>query len=134
MSKNDPFDQRLMRNAQHYAKLYPSILARFDAAYRASHPMVLQITRAMARASEHSVQQREARLRADHGLSPQEIRTALHLIDGGSVASCAAAHEVAPSTVRSHLKSIFAKTGVTRQAELPQLLQGGRADQSARRA
>ena len=39
-----------------------------------------------------------------------------------SVASAARVLRVAPSTVRSHLKSIFVKAGVQRQSELVRLL------------
>jgi DNA-binding CsgD family transcriptional regulator len=127
MSDNDEFDQRLLKPAQAYARLYPSILTRLKAACESGNPIAKQAAQALTKAISRSAEQREARLRHDHGLSPQEIRIALHLIDGGSVASCAVALEVAESTVRSHLKSIFGKTGVNRQAELPHLLEGGRA-------
>jgi DNA-binding CsgD family transcriptional regulator len=56
-------------------------------------------------------------------LSPQEIRVTLHLVDGGTVATCAGALGVAESTIRTHLKSVFAKTGRNRQAQLAGLLQ-----------
>jgi DNA-binding CsgD family transcriptional regulator len=46
-------------------------------------------------------------------------------VDGGTVQSCAAALDIAESTIRSHLKSIFSKTGVRRQTHLAQLLQPG---------
>ncbi len=126
MSDDDQFDQRLVKPAQAYARLYPSILDRLKAAFQSGNPLARQAAVAMGAALQRAEGLREARLRHDHGLSPQEIRIALHLIDGGSVASCAETLEVAESTVRSHLKSIFAKTGVNRQAELTGLLQGGR--------
>ena len=47
----------------------------------------------------------------------------LGLIDGGSVADCAADLGIAESTVRTHVKAIFAKTGRTRQGQLASLLQ-----------
>lgn len=127
MSDNDEFDQRLLKPAQTYARLYPSILTRLKAACQSGNPLASQAAKALGQAIARSTAQREERLRRDHGLSPQEIRIALHLIDGGSVATCAEVLEVAESTVRSHLKSIFGKTGVNRQAELPGLLAGGRA-------
>jgi DNA-binding HTH domain-containing proteins len=39
------------------------------------------------------------------------------------VAECAADLGVAESTVRSHVKAVFAKTGRTRQSQLATLLQ-----------
>lgn len=124
MSDEDPFDQRLLKTAQTYARTYPSVLTRLRAAYEAGHPLVRQVARAMDAALDRSEAERERRLRHEHGLSPQETRIVLHLVDGGTVQTCAATLEVAESTVRSHLKSIFLKTGVKRQAHLPTLLTG----------
>lgn len=124
MSDEDPFDQRLLKPAQAYARTYPSVLVRLRAAYEAGHPLVRQVARAMDLALDRSEAERERRLRHEHGLSPQETRIVLHLVDGGTVQTCAATLEVAESTVRSHLKSIFLKTGVKRQAHLPTLLTG----------
>lgn len=124
MSDDDAFDQRLLKPAAAYARLYPSVLPRLKAAYDAGHPMVRAVARAMGLAIERAGGAREEHLREAHRLSPQETRIALHLVDGGSVATCAEALEVAESTVRSHLKSIFAKTGIRRQADLHTLLPG----------
>jgi DNA-binding CsgD family transcriptional regulator len=122
MSDDDAFDQRLVKPAQAYAKLYPSIAARLKAAYDAGHPLVRQVASALGLALERSESHREQRLQQEHGLSPQETRIALHLIDGGTVASAAEALGLAESTVRTHLKAVFSKTGVRRQAALPTLL------------
>ncbi|MGA0607277.1 helix-turn-helix transcriptional regulator [Phenylobacterium sp. VNQ135] len=124
MKDDDAFDQRLVKPAAAYAKLYPSIMTRLKAAYDSGNPMVRDVARALGAALERSAGARETYLRDTHQLSPQETRIVLHLVDGGSVQSCAAALEVAESTVRTHLKSIFAKTGVRRQAELRGLLPG----------
>lgn len=121
MSDDETFDQRLVKPAQAYARLYPSISARLKAAFESGHPLVRQVARSLNGAIERSELHREQRLQ-EHRLSPQETRIALHLIDGGTVASAAEAMSLAESTVRTHLKSIFAKTGVRRQAELPSLL------------
>lgn len=118
------FDQRLVKNAEHYAKLYPSIGPRLRAAFDAGNPLVRQVARAMGFALDRVEGAREQQLRDAHGLTPQEVRIVLHLVDGGTVASAAVSLEVAESTVRTHLKSIFAKTGVTRQAHLGALLRG----------
>jgi DNA-binding CsgD family transcriptional regulator len=61
-------------------------------------------------------------LQALFDLSPAEARVTRLLLDGRSVAAVAAATGVGVSTVRAHLKAIFAKTGVHRQAELVCLL------------
>ncbi|MCR5880291.1 helix-turn-helix transcriptional regulator [Phenylobacterium sp. J367] len=122
MSDDDAFDQRLLRRAQTYARTYPSILPRLRAAYEAGHPLVRQVAQAMGVAMDREVGHREDRLREEHGLTPQESKIVLHLIDGGTVQSCAETLDVAESTIRSHLKSVFAKTGVRRQAQLSRLL------------
>jgi DNA-binding CsgD family transcriptional regulator len=57
-------------------------------------------------------------------LTPAEDRVARALAEGHSVESGAAALSVSPETVRSQLKSVMAKTGTTRQAELVGLLAG----------
>jgi DNA-binding CsgD family transcriptional regulator len=122
MKDDDAFHKLLIQPSEGYARLYPSILTRLRQAYESGNPMVKQAVVAMAQALARAEGRRERRLKDDHGLTPSEVRVALHLIDGGTVASCAEAMEVAESTVRSHLKQVFAKTGVTRQAQLPNLL------------
>lgn len=122
MKDDDGFDHRLLKQAQDYARLYPSVLPRLRSAYEAGHAVVRQAASAMTLAIERSDGRNERRLRDAHGLSPQEIRVVLHLLDGGTVTSCAEAMGVAESTVRSHLKSVFAKTGCRRQSQLAGLL------------
>jgi DNA-binding CsgD family transcriptional regulator len=122
MSDEEALDQRFVKPAQAYAKLYPSIMARLKAAYDSGHPLVRQVASALGVAIQRSDIDRELRLQQEHGLSPQETRIALHLIDGGTVASAAEALGLAESTVRTHLKAVFSKTGVRRQAGLPALL------------
>ena len=127
MSDDKAFDQRLVKPAQAYAKLYPSIIPRLKAAYDAGNPLIRQLAGALGLALERAQELREQRLQQDHGLSPQETRITLHLIDGGTVTSAAEAFGLAESTVRTHLKSVFSKTGVRRQAALPSLLGNGGA-------
>jgi len=64
------------------------------------------------------------RVAAMHGITRAEARLASMLADGVSLEESAAALLVSIQTVRSQLKSVFAKTGVTRQAELVALLLG----------
>jgi DNA-binding CsgD family transcriptional regulator len=54
-------------------------------------------------------------------LTPAETRVLAHLLAGRTLAETAAALQVSPSTAKTHLDGIFAKTGVGRQADLPRL-------------
>ena len=54
-------------------------------------------------------------------LTPAETRVLVCLIEGSTVVEAAASLDIAPTTVRTHLDSIFAKTGVSRQSELVRL-------------
>ena len=51
-------------------------------------------------------------------LTPAEARLVARLMTGESLRSCAKALGIKYETVRTHLKSIFQKTGTRRQAEL----------------
>jgi DNA-binding CsgD family transcriptional regulator len=57
-------------------------------------------------------------LRRVLGLTPAEARVCERLVSGGSVEDAARGLDISVQTVRDHLKSVFAKTGVKRQAEL----------------
>jgi DNA-binding CsgD family transcriptional regulator/PAS domain-containing protein len=61
-------------------------------------------------------------LRMLYGLTPAECRVALLLGDGHASRKIANTVGVSNNTVRSQIKSIFAKTGVRRQGELIRLL------------
>lgn len=63
-----------------------------------------------------------AALNKRFGLTPAESRCLLALPEFGDVPSLARAFEVSPETIRSHLRSVFAKTGTGSQAELMLLL------------
>ena len=73
----------------------------------------------MSRQSESS---HVARCSARFDLTAAQARLALFLAEGGTITEYASAMGVKISTVRTHLKSIFAKTGVKRQTELAILL------------
>lgn len=60
-------------------------------------------------------------LRELYGLTPAEARVTGLLLRGHSVTEAADELEVSRSTVRTHLKRIFSKTGTNRQAELVRL-------------
>jgi DNA-binding CsgD family transcriptional regulator len=57
-------------------------------------------------------------LRIAFGLTPSEARVVCAIADGARLADVADAQGIAIATARNHLKSIFAKMDVTRQAEL----------------
>lgn len=61
-------------------------------------------------------------LQALFGLSEAEARLALGLLAGRTPRECARSAGVGVATVRSHLHSMFAKTGARRQAELVAVL------------
>jgi DNA-binding CsgD family transcriptional regulator len=55
-------------------------------------------------------------------LTPAELRVMLSIANVGGVAETAAALGVAESTVKTHLRHVFSKTGTSRQAELIKLI------------
>lgn len=55
-------------------------------------------------------------------LTPAEANLAINLAQGINLAEFSEAHNVSQHTARAQLKSIFSKTGVTRQAELVRLV------------
>lgn len=57
-------------------------------------------------------------------LTPAEARVAVALRRGDSAQVIADSHRLSLATVRSQIQSIFAKTGVNRQADLVRLLEG----------
>ena len=57
-------------------------------------------------------------LQRHFGLSPAEARLVLRLVAGDTLRSAAAKLAIRYETARTHLKSIFSKTGTNRQAEL----------------
>jgi DNA-binding CsgD family transcriptional regulator len=66
--------------------------------------------------------QHDAAIRNAFRLTAAESRLALRLLTGESVRSAAAALGITYESARSHLKSIFHKTGTHRQGELIVLL------------
>ncbi len=123
MSDDAALDHRLLRQAEAYSRLYPSVLPRLKAALEAGNPALQALVQSMQAALAQAEGQRARQLRDAWGLSAQEARVALRLIDGATVADCAADLGVAESTIRTHVKAVFAKTGRTRQAQLASLLQ-----------
>ena len=57
-------------------------------------------------------------------LTPAELRVFLSIVDVGGVPETALALGIAETTVKTHLHRVFAKTGVSRQADLVKLAAG----------
>jgi len=114
-------DLQLSPFAARYVELYPSVPARLAAILASRDPSIRQRAQSLWALVRMRDSQRLERLRGRWGLTKTEARLALHLIDGGDIAGYARAYKVSPGTARSQLKSIFAKTGVTRQAALVRL-------------
>ncbi len=64
-------------------------------------------------------------LRALYGLTPAEARCVSHLVAGRSLAEIGELLEVSQTTLKSHLRAAFDKTGTRRQAELVAVLLRG---------
>lgn len=63
-------------------------------------------------------------LRLLFDLTPAEARIVRLLIDGQTLAAAAAALTISINTARVHLRSVFSKTGVSRQVDLVTMLSG----------
>ncbi len=64
----------------------------------------------------------EVNLRRRFGLTAAEARLAAEILKGDGRAAAGSRHGISATTVRTHLSSIFEKTGTHRQAELVRLL------------
>jgi DNA-binding CsgD family transcriptional regulator len=58
------------------------------------------------------------------GLTPAELRVFLAIVDIGGVPESSEKLGIAETTIKTHLKQVFAKTGVNRQADLVKLAAG----------
>lgn len=68
--------------------------------------------------SEASIRPSVERLRVVYNLTPAEARLTALLVDGCDIPSAARTLGVSVNTVKYHLKSVFEKVGVSRQAQL----------------
>ncbi len=107
-----------------YAELYPSIRERVRVISTIPDPAIQAKLALLMRMVDRRSEARAAELSARFGLTRAEAALARWLADGGSVTGFAESRRVSPGTVRTHLKSIFAKTGVHRQAQLASLILG----------
>jgi DNA-binding CsgD family transcriptional regulator len=104
-----------------YVERYPSVPSRLRELAESRDPQTRRRFAELMRLAEAHARKRAATLRAAYGLTPAEAAVALHIIDGGDIASYATQAGVSPGTVRVQLKSIFAKIGIGRQAALVKL-------------
>lgn len=61
---------------------------------------------------------RKELIQAGYKLTPSETRLAVDLVDGKELKAISEARQLSLATLRNHLKSIYAKTGIHRQGEL----------------
>jgi len=122
MTVRDNHEERFFNELKEYATLYPSVIPRLREAAGAGNPHVTKAVDIFAEASRHAETAHITRCSARFDLTLTQARLALYLAEGGTIAEYAEAMGVKTSTVRTHLKSVFAKTGVKRQAELAILI------------
>ncbi len=117
----------LFDNLKPLMRVYPSLEARLSKAAADGHPYVLRALEIFGRAKGRSEELALASYREDHGLTEAESKLAYFLVEGGTLADYALTTNLSRNTVRSYLKSIFSKTGATRQAELVRMLSEDRS-------
>ncbi|MES2903798.1 MAG: hypothetical protein V4696_06395 [Pseudomonadota bacterium] len=122
MTVRDNHEERFFNELKEYATLYPSVIGRLRAAAKAGNPQLVKAVGIFADVSRQAEISHIARCRARFDLTEAQARLALFLAEGGTIAEYAKAMGVKISTVRTHLKAIFARTGVSRQAGLAILL------------
>ena len=101
-----------------YAEIYPSVPARIRQIWNSDVPFVKEKVELLKRVFESREEARMGELESRFALTPTESRIVIHIVEGGSVSGFAELSDRSPATVRTHLKSIFRKTGLTRQSEL----------------
>lgn len=104
-----------------YGELYPDLERRLQAIRESRDPELRRRAAAVSVGFSQRSGDRHDLLMERFRLTPAEARVALHLMNAGDIASYARTAGVSPGTVRTQLKSIFAKTGVNRQAALVRL-------------
>jgi len=115
--------RRIARPLGQYAELYPDIERRLLGVLRSRDPKVLQRLAPLGKIARLRSEALRERLIARYRLTATEARVAAWLADGGDIAAYAETHGVSAGTVRIQLKSVYAKTGVSRQAALVKLAQ-----------
>jgi DNA-binding CsgD family transcriptional regulator len=101
-----------------YVRLYPGIPDRLKSIWETEDPVLKPKIAALKANLAARQQNRLAHLARRFQLTPAEARIAIFLADGGSVGQYAKKARVSEQTVRTHVKAIFRKLGVSRQGEL----------------
>ena len=111
------------RRMHDYASTYPSVPDRLHGIV---HWLDVNLKAAgyafMVERIDREVAVRQSAWGERFGLTPAEMRLAAYLMNGGTIASYAKAHDLSRNTVRNQLQAIYCKTGTHRQAELVGLL------------
>lgn len=89
---------------------------RTSAASPSPKAQVLVLVVDPERPSAHAQQ-----LRLVYGLSPTEAALVCHLIKRAGLKAAARTLNIAPTTARTHLKRVYAKTGARKQVQLAEL-------------
>lgn len=105
-----------------YRELYPSLPERLRKIWNLDIPFVKERIGLVKQTLTERAAAREESFQKRYALTETQARIAIFLAEGGSVSDYAKKYRVSTSTVRVHLKAIFKKTGVTRQASLVTLL------------
>jgi DNA-binding CsgD family transcriptional regulator len=116
---------QLPNRTQAYFELYPKLYGRLQTITKSSDPAIQAKMGVVAAMTARRREGGDEKLADRYRLTATEARLATHIGAGGSVAEYAALHGVSLGTVRTHLKAVFAKTGVHRQTDLVRLLAGG---------
>jgi DNA-binding CsgD family transcriptional regulator len=122
MTSRDKHDERFFNELKEYASLYPTVITRLRKAADAGEPHVTKAIDVFATVSRLAECGKIARCRTRFDLTTTQARLALLLVEGATINQCANAMGIKVSTARTHLKSVFTKTGTKRQAELAILI------------
>lgn len=108
-----------------YMELYPTIVPALRRAMASDKPEIRAGIAALKAALDTHYARRLQQLMLNHRLTRTEARMAIYLADGGSMGGYVELFGVAMGTAKSHLKSIYGKTGVNRQPALIALVRLG---------
>lgn len=104
-----------------FAELYPEFKTRIVDIWNSDVPFVKEKVARFRIAFEKRAKSWNRDLCERFGLTDAEASVAVYIIEGGSVDGYARLAKCSQSTVRSHLKSVFRKTGFSRQSQLATL-------------
>src|SRR5512140_2499359 len=116
-----PRELQTDRAQESYAELYPDFPARIREIWNSDSAFIREKVAFIKAVFERREESRGDHLCRRFGLTPAEARIAVYIFEGGSVSGYAEQAGRSELTVRTHLKSVFRKTGISRQAELATL-------------